>query len=47
MTDNAELMTLQKMWTVLKLIAPTIFENGFLFDRIDVVWVNIWKSFWN
>ena len=27
MTDNAELMTLQKLWTILKLIAPTIFEK--------------------
>ena len=27
MTDDAELMTLQKMWTKLKLIAPTIFEK--------------------
>ena len=26
-TFDAELMTVQKMWTILKLIAPTIFEK--------------------
>ena len=47
MTDNAELMTLQKNVNNFETNCAYDIWNGFLFDRIDVVWVNIWKSFWN